>query len=179
MSRRVLWRVVAIVVASAVGAGAYVANRWGIGMPATDASAFQHLLAARLVDHVGTPQPLDQWRGKILVVNFWATWCQPCREEMPILSRLQTKYADKGVQIVGIALDTAANVTRYATARPTGYPLLTGDSTSTELSRALGNSQLAVPFTVVFDTDGAPKLKRLGRFSEAELDSTLARLAGR
>jgi len=98
---------------------------------------------------------------------------------MPILSRLQTKYAANGAQIVGIALDTASNVKRFATDHPPSYPLLTGDANASELSRLLGNKQLALPYTVVFSPDGAVRMMRLGRFSETELDATLAKLVGR
>ena len=96
---------------------------------------------------------------------------------MPILSRLQTKHAGNGVQIVGIALDTAENVAQYAAMRPASYPLLTGDANATNLSRLLGNSQLALPYTVVFNRDGTAEMTRLGRFSETELDSLLEKIA--
>ena len=139
--------------------------------------AIDRLFTTTLDDERGERQTLAQWRGKILVVNFWATWCPPCREEMPILSRLQTKHAGNGVQIVGIALDTAENVAQYAAMRPASYPLLTGDANATNLSRLLGNSQLALPYTVVFNRDGTAEMTRLGRFSEAELDSLLEKIA--
>ena len=98
---------------------------------------------------------------------------------MPILSRLQTKHASNGVQIVGIALDTADNVAQYAAIHPTSYPLLTGDANATNLSRLLGNTQLALPYTVVFNRDGVTEMNRLGRFSEAELDSLLEKIVRR
>ena len=141
--------------------------------------AIDRLFATTLADEHGQHQAMAQWRGKILVVNFWATWCPPCREEMPILSRLQTKHAGNGVQIVGIALDTAENVAQYAAMRPASYPLLTGDANATNLSRLLGNSQLALPYTVVFNRDGVTEMNRLGRFSEAELDSLLEKIVRR
>ena len=145
-------------------------------IPAAPLSSF---LSSEFTDHRGRRQPLSQWKGKILVVNFWATWCPPCREETPILSRLQTKHASNGVQIVGIALDTADNVAQYAAIHPTSYPLFTGDANATNLSRLLGNTQLALPYTVVFNRDGVTEMNRLGRFSEAELDSLLEKIVRR
>lgn len=128
MRRRLTWLVVAITIAVAMGAGIYVAEFQRKTAPEIATNAIEHLFAAKLPDALGNPRPLEQWRGKILVINFWATWCPPCREEMPILSRLQTKHAGNGVQIVGIALDTAENVAQYAAMRPASYPLLTGDA---------------------------------------------------
>ena len=80
---------------------------------ALSAEAISRFFATRLNDERGQAQRIDQWRGKILVVNFWAAWCQPCREEMPAFNRLQAKYAANGVQFVGIALDSAANVAQF------------------------------------------------------------------
>ena len=94
---------------------------------------------------------------------------------MPILSRLQTKHAGNGVQIVGIALDTADNVAQYAAMRPASYPLLTGDANATNLSRLLGNSQLALPYTVVFNRDGTAEMTGWAAFPKTELDSLLER----
>ena len=176
MSQRLTWLIVVVTIALATGAGVYVADRQRNAGPEPAIGAFDRLLATRLPDASGKLQPIEQWRGKTLVVNFWATWCPPCREEMPILSRLQTKNASNGVQIVGIALDTAANVTQYAAAHPATYPLLTGDASASELSRLLGNTQLALPYTVVFSRDGSAKMARLGRFSETELDALLGEI---
>ena len=179
MSRRLSWVIVVATIALAMGASVHVAERPRNTGPGPAIRAFDRLLAAKLPDAAGKLQPIEQWRGKVLVVNFWATWCPPCREEMPILSRLQTKHASNGVQIVGIALDTADNVAQYAAIHPTSYPLLTGDANATNLSRLLGNTQLALPYTVVFNRDGVTEMNRLGRFSEAELDSLLEKIVRR
>ena len=82
-----------------------------------------------LTDLNGQPQSLGQWRGKVLIVNYWATWCPPCREEMPGFSRLQDKYRDKGVQFVGISIDTADKIIEFQKTTPVTYPLLIGDIT--------------------------------------------------
>jgi thiol-disulfide isomerase/thioredoxin len=77
-----------------------------------------------LTDVDGKAQSLQQWRGKILVLNYWATWCFPCREEMPGFSRLQAKYQDKGVQFVGISIDEAPKIIEFQKETPVSYPLL-------------------------------------------------------
>lgn len=137
------------------------------------AEAITRLFATRLNDADGKPQALSKWRGKTLVINFWATWCPPCREEMPSFSRLQTKYAANGVQFVGIALDTSDNVVTFSKQFPVSYPLLIADSEGTDLTRQLGNAQMALPYTVVLGAGGEVRLARLGRVSEQELDLLL------
>jgi len=132
-----------------------------------------------LADLKGQPQGLGQWRGKVLIVNYWATWCLPCREEMPGFSRLQDKYRDKGVQFVGISIDTADKILEFQKTTPVSYPLLIGDMTVMENSAKLGNSRQALPFTAVFDREGRLAATKLGRLSEPELDRQLAELVSR
>ena len=159
----------------ALAAGAYLATQ--ALAPTLADGAVAHLFATRLDDSNGKPQAIAQWRGKTLVINFWATWCPPCREEMPEFSRLQSKYSEKGVQFVGIALDTVDNVTRFSQQQAVSYPLLIGGTPGTELSRQLGNASLALPYTVVLGAAGDVRLTRLGRVGADELDALLARTA--
>ena len=112
------------------------------------------LLAVTLPDADGTAQPLAQWRGKLLVVNFWATWCAPCREEMPMFVKAQREHAGAGLQFVGIAVDDAAKARQFATEIGVNYPTLIGGYGAMELSKSLGNTLMALPFTVVVDRDG-------------------------
>jgi peroxiredoxin len=132
-----------------------------------------------LPDSNGQAQALEQWRGKILVVNYWATWCPPCREEMPGFSRLQAKFAAKGVQFVGISIDTAVKVTEFQKETPVNYPLLIGDAGAIDSSVALGNSRQALPFTAVIDRQGRVSAVKLGRFTEADLEPELIELVSR
>ena len=90
----------------------------------------------------------------MLIVNYWASWCTPCREEMPGFSRLQDKYRDKGVQFVGISIDTVDKIIEFQKTTPVTYPLLIGDISTMENSAKLGNSRQALPFTAVFDREG-------------------------
>jgi thiol-disulfide isomerase/thioredoxin len=106
-SRRALLAALAAVAISA-GVAAALLFREPPG-PGGDA-----LLAVSLPDAAGTPQTLGQWRGKLLVVNFWATWCAPCREEMPMFVKAQADHGGRGLQLVGIAVDDAAKVRQFA-----------------------------------------------------------------
>jgi thiol-disulfide isomerase/thioredoxin len=131
------------------------------------------LFASTLIDARGKPHAFTQWKGKTLVVNFWATWCPPCREEMPAFSRLQTKFASNGVQFVGIALDSADSVLDFSIQNPATYPLLIGGAEGTELARQLGNAMLALPYTLIITPAGTLRLARMGGLSESELDAML------
>jgi thiol-disulfide isomerase/thioredoxin len=134
------------------------------------------LLASRFADLSGQPRRLVDWRGKALLVNFWATWCAPCREEIPLLDAAQQQYASRGLQVVGIAIDNAANVRQYATSMKIDYPLLLADSAAVGLMRSLGNASGGLPFTVLLDRSGRLVDRRLGPYSAAELQAAVATL---
>jgi thiol-disulfide isomerase/thioredoxin len=102
-----------------------------------------------LPDLDGKEQALGQWKGKVLIVNFWATWCVPCREEMPEFVKLQKEFGDRGVQFVGIAVDDPAKVRQFAAELGLNYPALIGGYGAIELSKSLGNRVGALPYTLV------------------------------
>lgn len=141
-----------------------------LGAPATA------IFRLNLPDSAGKAQAMEQWRGKILVVNYWATWCPPCREEMPGFSRLQEQLGAKGVQFVGISIDTADKVSEFQKQTPVSYPLLIGDSGAIDSSVTLGNSRQALPFTAVIDRQGMVAAIKLGRYAEADLERKLLQL---
>lgn len=138
-------------------------------------AAAKRLLAQTLPSATGAAQPLGQWPGKTLVVNFWASWCPPCREEMPAFSRLQTKLQRNNVQFVGIAIDTADNVREFVKTAPTSYPLFIADVETIDLAKQLGNPRVALPFTVIIGPDGTLRYTRLGSLDEPELEQLLTR----
>lgn len=139
-------------------------------------AATSRLLAMTLPDAGAVAQDLRQWQGKILVLNFWATWCSPCREEMPGFSRLQAKYAAKGVQFVGIAFDSADKVKEFSTLTPVTYPLLIGTSALMPVTADLGDAAGGLPFTVIIGRDGSLLQTRLGLWKEAALETILVDL---
>lgn len=124
----------------------------------------------------GSPTSLQQWAGKVLVVNFWATWCAPCRKEIPEFIRMQDKLGAQGVQFVGIAIDEKDKVRQFATEVGINYPILVGELDAVELGRTLGNELGALPYTVVFDRRGAVVKQELGATTESKLSAVLAPL---
>jgi thiol-disulfide isomerase/thioredoxin len=136
----------------------------------SNARSISALLELTLPDFQGTPVKLSQWRGNVLVVNFWATWCEPCREEIPALIRMQSRFALNGLRIVGIAIDSADNVREFNAKFGVNYPLVIGGVRTIDLARDLGNHAGALPYTLVIDRKGIVISTRLGGISEAELE---------
>lgn len=172
------WLLVAIVAAVALGAGVYVASQRAALPKAGSATpaAVAELMKLSLPDAAGKEQRLDQWRGKVMVVNFWATWCAPCREEMPEFIRAQKEYGDKGVQFIGIAVDQADKVQQFVGEIGLNYPALVAGMSAMELSKALGNDLMALPFTVVLDRSGSVVHTQLGILKPDKLASLVKSL---
>lgn len=135
------------------------------------------LRSSTLVDLAGKPRQLAEWEGRILVLNFWATWCAPCLEEIPLLMAARAKYASAGVEIVGIAIDNPAKVRDFSTSFNISYPILLAEADGLDLMRKLGNSAGGLPYTVVADRRGNVVHRKLGAFKQADLDAILGPLA--
>lgn len=105
-------------------------------------------------DLSGRQHGVAEWRGKVLVLNFWATWCPPCREEIPELIALQKQYAEKGLQVVGIAIEELDPVREFVDFVDMNYPVLIAGDAGLALTRQLGNVLGAVPYTLVVDRQG-------------------------
>jgi thiol-disulfide isomerase/thioredoxin len=129
-----------------------------------DSAAITTLFGLSFENPKGESIPLSIYRGKPLVINFWATWCPPCVEEMPELSEWY-KTEGSSVAIVGIGIDSPSNVREFVAKNKISYDLLIAGMGGTELSRLLGNSTGALPFTVVISPKETITLKVLGRFS--------------
>ena len=126
-----------------------------------------------LPDLEGRRRTPREWDGKVLVINFWATWCAPCREEIPMLIELEQRRPD--VRVVGVALDAADAVRAFAKELAIGYPLLLDDARGSTMRR-YGNRLGALPFTVVAGRDGVVGYVRLGVLDPAELETAVAAL---
>lgn len=124
-------------------------------------------------DQYGKPHTLSEWRGKVLVLNFWATWCAPCREEIPDFIALRTQYHAQNIEVVGIAIDAEAPVTAYAHELKMPYPILIGEGNAHQLTRVLGNTSGSLPYTVVINPAGKILLRHLGRLPRAKLEAVL------
>lgn len=135
------------------------------------------ILALKLPDLAGRTQSLNQWPGKILVVNFWASWCGPCRDEMPELSQFQRSHPE--VQIVGIGIDQPDSLQKFAAQHPVSYPLLVGDDSTFALTKPLGNEMEAFPFTLIYNPQGQLVDHFLGRIGRFDLEAALAKATAR
>ena len=143
--------------------------------PEEGRAAADAVMRLTLPDLGGRQQAMAQWRGKVLVVNFWASWCAPCVEEMPAFARLQSEYTGQGVQFVGIGIDEVENMRSFVKTRPVTYPLL---AATPAISETPGLRIKGLPFTLVIARDGQLAMSRLGRLDEAKLEPILRQLSG-
>jgi len=154
MKSRVLVMVVAIIFA---GLGAYFSNALSSSNDAKP-QASEDLFASKLPTVPSQPdgslKSLDQYRNKVLVVNFWATWCEPCVKEMPELSALQTELAPKKIGFIGIGIDSPEALAEFAQKYKISYPLYVAGMSGTQLSTQLGNKAGGLPFTVILNKSG-------------------------
>jgi thiol-disulfide isomerase/thioredoxin len=168
------WVLVIGVGVAALALGAYFGLSQRSPGPGPEAAAA--LAGLALPDPAGKEQRLDQWRGKVLVVNFWATWCAPCREEMPEFIKAQSEFGAKGLQFVGIAVDQPDKVSEFVKEIGLNYPALVGGFGAMELSKTLGNNVMALPFTVIVDRKGAIVHTQLGILKPDKLRALINQL---
>jgi thiol-disulfide isomerase/thioredoxin len=128
-----------------------------------------------LPDATGVAHRLSDWAGHPLVVNFWATWCEPCRREIPLLIKLRHERASRGLAIVGIAIDFRAAVVKYAAAAGIDYPLLIGEEAGFKTVDAFG-MELVFPFSVFADRAGRVVAVKVGELHQDEADFILDRI---
>jgi len=149
-----------------------IALRQGTGKapPAVEPEASRQLLAAEMPDLDGAKQRLRQWTGKVVVINFWATWCAPCRQEIPQLIRAQQQLGERGLQVVGIAIDQPDKVKPYAVEMGINYPVLLGELDAMALARTAGNKVDGLPYTVILDRAGNIARTHLGDVTLSELE---------
>jgi len=177
MNRPLTAALAAVVALAAAVAGLYTARQGTITASSPDQqAALDKLLALELPDSTSSRRPLAEWKGKVLVVNFWATWCPPCLKEIPAFSAMSSKYRDRGVQFIGVSIDTERNVRDFQARHAVSYPLVIASPSAVQLTEALGNSAQALPFTVIVSKNGTIALVKLGTLSEDELDRKLAEL---
>lgn len=168
------------VAGAAFGLGYLASNAWEESGPSitqypSGASAGP-LFAANLADPDGKIHALAQWKGKVLVVNFWATWCDPCRAEIPEFIEMQAKYQDRGLLFVGIAIDQAARVKAFRQDFGINYPVLVAEANGFELSERAGNRAGGIPFTAVIDREGNIVASRAGRITGSQLERVVVPL---
>ena len=131
----------------------------------------------QLADRAGQMRSLKDWSGKSLIVNFWATWCAPCRREIPLLQQIARERAADGFQVVGIAVDFRDKVLAYADQMKIEYPLLIGEQEGLDAATAFGVEAVGFPFTVFTDAQGRIVVAHLGDLTAAEADLILGAVA--
>lgn len=142
----------------------------------TPTSSTQALFTANFPDEYSQPQALNQYEGKVIVLNFWASWCEPCREEMPELSELHTANKDKNVVVLGMAIEDVAGVNDFLKETKVSYPLFAADVQGMDIAASLGNNKGVLPYTVIIKADGSIAKTYFGRITKPLLEQTLKTL---
>lgn len=124
-----------------------------------------------LTDSSGRERRLSEWRGNLVVANYWASWCPPCVEEMPMLDAWAGEHAGAGIAVIGIAEDDPEAALGFLRAHPVGYPILIGRQQLAGSSMQLGNSRNVLPYTVLIGADGRLLERRAGLLDRALLDT--------
>ena len=167
--------IISLIIIASIGFGFQYFFNSGHSSHANSKST-QPLFAATFPDENGKPQSLKQYAGKIVVLNFWATWCEPCREEMPELSALHDAHKSKNIEVLGVAVDDVAAISEFTKETKVSYPLFAADMQGMEIAMLLGNDKSVLPFTVIINADGSVAKTYFGRISKALLEQTLLKL---
>ncbi|MGN6328044.1 MAG: TlpA family protein disulfide reductase [Rhodanobacter sp.] len=130
--------------------------------------------ALELRDIGGKMHDLASYRGHPVVLNFWASWCLPCREEMPALDRAQQRHGASGVTVIGVAMDQSAAVRAYLAAHPVSYPIVLGQLSHPSSAYRFGDSSDVLPYSVLIGADGRVLAQHAGPLDDARLRQWLA-----
>ncbi|MHC8441085.1 MAG: TlpA family protein disulfide reductase [Candidatus Eutrophobiaceae bacterium] len=125
------------------------------------------------MDLEGRQRRVEDWQGQVRVLNFWASWCAPCRREIPELMRVQERLNPKGVQILGFAIEEHMAASAFAEELGVNYPIMVGAGGSMKLMSFYGNDKGALPYTVILDRQGQAVYRHYGEITELELESKL------
>lgn len=139
----------------------------------SEVSAVARLDEIKLPGLDGSRQDVNQWHGKLVLVNFWATWCPPCLEEIPIFLSMREKYATAGFEVLGVSIDNVSKVLQFRKTMQINYPLLDGEKSGMALMRLLGNNIGGLPYSVLFDRSGKAVELKSGPYQEQELSELI------
>jgi thiol-disulfide isomerase/thioredoxin len=153
--------------AAAAGAGLAWQRLRPHDAPSSDAPAV--LWEMQFVTPQGQTLAMASLRGRALLINFWATWCPPCVEELPLIESFYQVNKPRQWQVVGLAVDQPSAVRQFLAKGPVSFPIGMAGMAGTELSRSLGNLSGGLPFTVVLGPDGQVRQRRMGRLTADEL----------
>lgn len=135
--------------------------------------------AFQLPDMLGRPHSIGEWDGRVVVLNFWASWCKPCRREIPALIELQDAYEDRGLQLVGLAIDELPDVSAFIDelGAEVNYPMLIGgEERGMEIATDYGNRFGVLPYTVIIDRRGRIAFVQFGELTREHAEQLLLRL---
>jgi thiol-disulfide isomerase/thioredoxin len=168
-------------VALMAGALFYAARIPVLERPAPGATAATAAAALKVVEYpeftlpdiAGTDRDFSEWQGKHRLINFWATWCAPCRREIPLLKTFQDLHANDGFQVLGIAVDYAEDVSAYAETAEFNYPVLIGQEDAMAVAESSGIEFIGMPFTMIVAADGEYLSAYIGELHQEHLDSVV------
>lgn len=172
-------KTVLIVFLLLLAGGAGFGISWWLNQPLSSLPEVQlptHRPAFSLPNMQGESVSISRWDGKPLLINFWATWCPPCREEIPLLKDLQTRYGEQGLQVIGIAVDDMDKVRDYAATMDFNYPILVGQQEAVRVANQFGLDLYGLPVSVLVTADGRIVERHRGIISEAEAVALLAKI---
>ena len=159
--------------ATAAVAGAVIGV---LGLPST--SGASALLSYSFHHLDGRPARLRDWQQPAILCNFWATWCAPCREEVPMLVAAKQQFGPKGLEVAGIGIDRANKLQDFAKQYGINYPVLIAGGDTSELLRLLGDGPAALPYSIVLDQKRRITYRKLGMWSKTELEREIRAAIG-
>lgn len=174
--------VITLVAISAMLAGFYLSARHfsepiAAPQPASDGTLLGSFRPDfQLVSNAGVLVTPADFSGKTILINFWATWCAPCRQEMPMLMDLQRQFGSSGFQVIGIALDDAQSVRNFVKTYGISYPILVGSEDVFTTSTAYGNDEGVLPYSVLIDKTGVIRWHYAGIIQHEQISSLLSDL---
>ena len=173
MLSRSNWLILGLAVLAAA-AGGYIDHRKQQPAAMDSTLIGQSLPALSLPDLDGKLHRLSDYRGHRVLLNFWASWCGPCLDEMPALTQAQQKFGDHAPIVIGIAMDDSIHVQAFLEEHPVNYPILLGNLAPPSTSLQLGNTREVLPYSVLIDTDGRILATHAGALSAAQLEGWLS-----
>ena len=150
-------------------------------MPSKAPPPAANLLGTEAVDFMlpnraGETRKLSDWRGKTVLINFWATWCGPCREEMPMLEAVYQRLRGRNFDVIGVAIDDPSAIDAFVSEIGVTFPILVADPSALRLTQTYGNALGALPYSVLIDANGTIRYLKTGILHEAELVETVEAL---
>jgi thiol-disulfide isomerase/thioredoxin len=154
--------------AAALAGAGYAWRRFEPAAAPTDA-ALQDFWTLRFETPSGAYLPMEQYRGKFLLINFWATWCPPCVEELPLIDTFYKEHQAKNWEVVGLAIDQPSAVRQFLTRVPVSFPVGMAGLGGSDLGKRLGNLSGGLPFTVVVNPSGTVRQRKMGKLTPEDL----------